>query len=150
MKFWFFRPKIILKTSENDQIKVVGPKFRNALYEIELKIMRKWTAVWNAASKKRDQAAKKMLEDKKIPNLMQGKTYNEIRLDTFVNPQFEFCDTVLELNRLDVSGLFKNYQLGDKVIDSYVNPVIEEWGSEKIYSWNWRVNDEIKRRLKNR
>ena len=120
------------------------------MYVIELKIMKKWTAVWNAAKKKRDEKAKNMLEKKWIPNLMQGKNYDNIKLKTFDNPQFEFCDTVLELNRLDVSRLFKNYQLGNKVKDTHVNPVIQEWSSEKLHSWKWDVNDEIKRRPQNK
>lgn len=120
------------------------------MYVIELKIMKKWTAVWNAANKKRDETAKKMLEQKRIPNLMQGKNYDKIKLKIFDNPQFEFCDTVLELNRLDVSRLFKNYKLKDKVVDTHVNPDIQEWGPKTTNDWKRAVDSEIKRRLQYR
>jgi len=122
----------------------------NALYVIELKIMKKWTAVWNAAKKKRDEKAKQMLEQKRIPNLMQGKNYDKIKLKTFDNPQFEFCDTVLELNRLDVSRLFKNYKWGDKVEDTHEKPDIREWGHIETNDWKWAVDSDIKRRLQYR
>ena len=122
----------------------------NALYVIELKIMKKWTAVWNAAKKKRDEKAKQMLEQKRIPNLMQGKNYDKIKLKTFDDPQFEFCDTVLELNRLDVSRLFKNYQLGDKVKDTHKNPDIRGWGTKMTNDWKRAVDSDIKRRLQYR
>ena len=119
----------------------------NALYLIELKIMKKWTAVWNAARKKRDEKAQKMLEQKRIPNLMQGKNYLKLGLKTFDNPQFEFCDTVLELNRLDVSRLFKNCKLGDKVENTHEKPDIQEWGPLMTNGWKRSVDSEIKRRL---
>jgi len=119
------------------------------MYVVELKIMKKWTAIWNAAVKKKDETTKKMLRRKYIPNLMQGQNYDHMRHHVFDNPQFEFCDVILNLNSLDRRCLFGNYELGSKVEDKHVNPRIQAWSNEETHYWNNKVDFEIKHRLEN-
>jgi len=122
------------------------------MYVVELKIMKKWTAVWNAAVKKKDEKTKLKLRQRQIPNLMQGQNYDFIKDKVFTNPQFEFCDVILNLNQLDVRCLFKNYQLGNKVEDKHINPSVQAWGDLQTHDWKRRVAFQIQEqaRLKNR
>ena len=129
-----------------DNVKLSEPLYREYLnqspafmYDIELKIMRKWTAVWNASVKKKDEQTKRMLKNKRIPSLMQGRTYDRIGQRVFKKPQIEFCDLVLNLDELDFRGLFENYVLGEKVEQTHINPKIHVWSDEQTLLWKRRV-----------
>jgi hypothetical protein len=144
------------------------------MYVIELKVMKKWTAIFNSAKKRKDQLTLDWLERRCIPNLLKGMVYDrpQDRVRVFNKPKFEFCDIQIQLDKLNFENLFKcvcvdlfegcknrdkgvkvakcgGYKLGTKVKDTHNTPKVKVWEDNELENWKMRVDWSIRERTRN-
>lgn len=115
------------------------------MYELEKKIMKKWTAIYNAASKKKDYEIIQMVKEMRIPTLKQKVTYPANRDRLFTNPVFEFCDMTIKIDELkNLCKLFGNYVVGKAVKETHQLPNIPKLEGSDLEEWKRRADFRIK------